>query len=338
MAEVTLELEALEGLLPLAIEELTELGFGQARATSATAATFTLRRLDRAAQRRLAEARLAVAQHLLLDFDVPRPRALLGDEHFRRLQSAVALVSELGGQRSFRLSAAGADSPVFQRLVTQLEAASGLEHDPLEGGLLLRVRRAGRGWQVLLRLTDRPLSARSWRVCNLEGGLNATIAAAMNRLLREGSALSGSYVNAMCGSGTLLAEWCAAGGDRASGFDLSAQALECAQANLVAWPQVSLFQADATAVPLADASVTWLASDPPWGDDIGDHASNVQLYPAFLKEAERLLVPGGRLVLLSHELKLLQRLLPGVPSLKPLHTLRVWHGGHRPGIWLLEKQ
>ena len=45
-----------------------------------------------------------------------------------------------------------------------------------------------------------------------------------------------------------------------------------------------------------------------------------------LKEAERLLVRGGRLVLLSHELKLVQRLLQEEPSLRVLKQLRVWHG------------
>ena len=38
------------------------------------------------------------------------------------------------------------------------------------------------GWEALVRLTPRPLSARPWRVCNLPGALDATAAHAMARL------------------------------------------------------------------------------------------------------------------------------------------------------------
>ena len=34
----------------------------------------------------------------------------------------------------------------------------------------------GEGWEVLVRLTPRPLTARPWRVCNWPGALNAVVA------------------------------------------------------------------------------------------------------------------------------------------------------------------
>jgi len=337
---ITLEAEVLEGLLPLAEAEAAELGFIGFKPVTDTSAQFRVASLDAPTYRQLSRARLVVAFHQLLRFRVPRPRALLGDEHFRRLTGAARQLQQLGGHRSFRISAAGADSAVFQRLTAEFSRSTGLRHDPDEGELLLRFRRSRDGWEVLLRLTPRPLSARAWRVCNLEGGLNATIAAAMNRLLLEGrDSAEGVYLNAMCGSGTLLAEWCALTGRPATGFDLSASALDCARDNLAELhDRVELFQADAAAVPRPDASFTFISSDPPWGDDIGNHEDNARLYPAFLAEAERLLVPGGRLVLLSHEIKLLRRLLPQTRGLSVRRELRVWHGGHRPGIWLLQKQ
>lgn len=206
------ELEALEGLLPMALAELAELGFKDARPMGATSADFRSNLGLQRTMRQLAAARLAVAHHLVLDFEVPRPKALLGDQHLRRLLGACKTIAREGGHAGLKLSAAGSDSAVFQRLIDEIARGTGLKHDPDDGGLLLRVRRAGRGWQVLIRLSPRPLSARAWRVCNREGGLNAGLAAAMNRLLLGGRKPDGNYLNPMCGSGTLLAEWAALGG------------------------------------------------------------------------------------------------------------------------------
>ena len=86
---------------------------------------------------------------------------------------------------SFRFDAAGATSSGFRRLAEALAASTGLRHDQDDGDLVLRFRRAvGRadGWDVLVRLSTRPLSDRPWRVRNLPGAANATIAAAMARV------------------------------------------------------------------------------------------------------------------------------------------------------------
>lgn len=321
----------------MALTELAELGYTGAQQRDPTAATFRSQQGVARTATLLGRARLAVAFHLVLDFAVPRPKALLGDQHLRRLLAACRAVIANGGHQGFRLSAAGSDSAVFRRLAEEIARGTGLQQDDSDGELLIRVRRVGRDWQVLLRLTPRPLSARSWRVCNLDGGLNATIAAAMNRLLLEGRDPAGSYLNLMCGSGTLLAEWSATGGRGPQlGLDLSQDALECARQNL-AGTGASLQLADATSVPLADASQDFIACDPPWGDDIGDHEGNRLLYPRFISEAARLLRPGGRLALISHELKLTEKVLAEQAELTVSRHMRVWHGGHRPVIWLLEK-
>src|SRR5690606_7526257 len=72
-------------------------------------------------------------------FEVPRPKALLGDAATRRLAAAVAETgrSSRPPMTTFRLAAAGADSAVFRRLAAVLEARTALREDQVDGELLL---------------------------------------------------------------------------------------------------------------------------------------------------------------------------------------------------------
>jgi tRNA (guanine6-N2)-methyltransferase len=146
---------------------------------------------------RLLDLRTIVAPFLLLSFPVPRPRSLTSGEFFPQIMDAVRLVQRINPEtpQTFRIDAAGSDSAGFQRLASQLEDATGLPQVPEDGQLLLRFRRspgAGPaspgGWDVLVRLSSRPLSSRPWRVANLPGAANATIAAAMSELTSPGRA------------------------------------------------------------------------------------------------------------------------------------------------------
>ena len=113
------------------------------------------------------------------NFDVPRPKALMGQQHLDHLLGLVHKMRGLERFRSFRLSAAGADSPTFTRLKAELEDKLDIPYLEDKGELLLKVVPGPDGWEVQVRLTPKPLSARVWRVANMEGGLNATVAAAM---------------------------------------------------------------------------------------------------------------------------------------------------------------
>ena len=105
------------------------------------------------------------AVYLVQHFAIPRPAALLGHQHLTRLLRQIGTVRSLHSAddfRSFRISAAGRDSSVMQRLRDNIAARAGLVPDDREGDLLLRIRRADLhegGWEVLTRLTPRPLSA-----------------------------------------------------------------------------------------------------------------------------------------------------------------------------------
>lgn len=286
--------------------------------------------------------RLATSAALIRRFDVPRPRALLGDEHFRAalaLCEAVLRLHPPGSFRSLYLSAAGADSAVLSRLKADLAERLGLAVGAEDGDLLLRLRRAPAGWELLARLSPRPLATRAWRVCNLEGALNGAVAHAVALLSapREGDV----FLNLGCGSGSILIERLLAGpAGRAIGCDTSAAALACARANVGAAglsARCELQPWDMRALPLPDASVDALASDLPFGHLVGSHEDNLALYPALLAEAARVARPGARCVLLSHEVRLMERLLAGSERWALERATRVDLGGLHPRIYELRR-
>ncbi len=296
--------------------------------------------------RQVLELRTVLAAYLLRRYDVPRPRALLGHQHFHALLAQIETARRLmppGTYRLLAISAAGAHTPVMERLKDELAAATGLVVASHEGDLQIRLRRpadGGPGWDVLVRLSPRPLSARPWRVCDFEGALNAAIAAAMVRLTRPRP--DDVFFNPACGSGTLLVERLAWGpARRALGCDTDPEALACARQNVAAAGfegKVELHPWDARATPLPDRSVDAVCADLPFGHRVGSHEENVELYPAILAEAARVARPGARGAFITHEVRLMSALLEEHPGWRLRHVIRVTQGGLHPRIFVVERR
>ncbi|WP_261664874.1 methyltransferase domain-containing protein [Deinococcus sp. Marseille-Q6407] len=287
---------------------------------------------------RLSRLRSVTAVYAVRRWDVPRPRGLLGHQQLGELTGWLREVAAQGGHTSLRLSAAGRDTEVMERLTAEIAAGLGLPHQPEDGELRLRLRPAadGSGWEVLARLTPRPLSARDWRVCNREGGLNA--AAAYGALALAGLRASDRIFNPMCGSGTLLVERALMGPYEAMvGVDIDPEAVACARANLrAAGRRVEVAQVDALNTGLPPRSFDLIVADLPWGDDIGTHGGNAELYPAFLREMHRLCSKGGRLLVITHEIRLFERVLAGSPW-QGRELTQIYSGGHHPKVYLLTR-
>lgn len=341
------EADVAPGLETIAAEELRRV-LGTSLGTLTVARPGTLAFDYRGDLAQLLLPRTVLALYLVRRFAVPRPRALLGDEHFRAIVRQIAAIRDLAPPETFGtlyLSAAGSDSAVLSRLKTELGRATGLRPVPPaahEGDLHLRLRRAttGDGWELLARLTPRPLGARPWRVQNLEGALNATVAHAM--ALLTGPDPRDQFLNLACGSGTLLIERAACGpATRLIGVDSSAEALDIARANVAAAgyaDRIELIEGDARALALPDASIDALCADLPFGHLVGTHDENLTLYPAILAEAARVARREAPLILLTHEVRLMERLLAASAEWALDQTLRVTLGGLHPRIFALRRR
>jgi len=285
--------------------------------------------------------------YLFQHYDIPRPQALLGHQHMTRLLRLISTVRSLhpaGTFRTFRIAAAGSHSSVFQRIKDEIAQATGLTYNEDEADLLLRVRKAdvyGSGWEVLVRLTPRPLATRAWRVCNMEGALNATIASAMIEMTEPRP--DDRVFNLMCGSGTLLVERLRREKvDVIGGCDQDAIALRCATDNLLAAgfvKDVDLFQLDVANLPLPDACIDMVCADLPWGQLTGSHEANRELYPKVLREAARIAAPRARAVFITHEIRLMESVLRDCADLWQVQQeVKVFQGGLHPRIYVLFKQ
>ncbi len=305
---------------------------------------FQCRGLNGSELERILQLNTVFNAYRVLSFAVNRPKSLLAHEHFSQL---VATVQELRQSLpptafdNFGLSAAGADSLVFQELIRQLEAALSLPFEAEAVDLLLRVRPAprGSGWEILIRLTPRPLSVRSWRVADMKGALNAAVAHAMVRLTRPQP--TDCFLNLACGSGTLLIErLLAAPARRLIGCDIDPGALQYAERNLKAaqlQAVVELQPWDARSLNLPPASVNAICADLPFGIAVGAHEQNVAHYPQILAEAARVAKAQSRFVLMTQEVTLMEGLLRDAPAWKILEEIKLDLRGLHPRIFVLQR-
>ncbi|MCU0476015.1 MAG: methyltransferase domain-containing protein [Anaerolineae bacterium] len=333
------EAEVLPGLERLALDDIrARVGQANTQATvGAGAVVFTYA----GPLQRLQTLRVATAVYGSLTFNVPRPKALLGHEHFTRILATCkqVLQPDPTGFQSVGLDAAGSETTVMQRIVLDLARDLQLEAADDRGDLNLRIRRprSGVGWEVLFRLTPRPLATRAWRVVNYKGALFAPIAHAMNQLAQPTP--DDHVLNLCVGSGTLLIERVAllrAG--RLVGCDSSDEALSAARQNLAAAAvEAELLPDDVQNLSLPPATFDVILADLPFGNLVGSHADNLTLYPAVLKSAERVARPAARMVLITHEKRLLARALSEQSAWRLDKTLAVNQNGLHPDIFVLTR-
>lgn len=165
-----------------------------------------------------------------------------------------------------------------------------------------------------VRLTDRTMRHRTYKLEHIPASLRPTVAGAMVRLAGIGPGMT--VLDPMCGAGTILAEAVEVAnrrrGDpvRVIGGDIDANARFVASQNTEKLG-VKVERWDARDLPLETASVDRLISNPPFGKQLLSLSHIGPLYEAAADEWDRVLRPGGRAVLLVMEQGLLRDVLRG---------------------------
>jgi 23S rRNA G2445 N2-methylase RlmL len=167
-----------------------------------------------------------------------------------------------------------------------------------------------------VRLSDRTMRHRTYKLDHVAASLRPTVAAAMVRLAGIGPGMT--VLDPFCGAGTILAETLAVaelrsrGGQdpvRVMGGDVDPNAVFVTSQNLENVGRANLARWDATALPLEAESVDRIVSNPPFGKQLSSIEKIGPLYEASAEEWNRVLRPGGRAVLLAMEHEGLKRIL-----------------------------
>ena len=185
----------------------------------------------------------------------------------------------------------------------------------------------GRSAWCGLRLSDRTMRHRSYKLEHVPASLRPTVAAAMVRLLLPRP--KQIILDPLCGAGTLLAE-CWESWRRGSrsrdlpditvlGGDIDPRALRAARGNLQRLGPCSLLCWNAARLPLPNQSVDAILSNPPFGKQLERPEGMRSFYAGLIRELDRVLRPHGQAVLFVSDFN----------ALKEVASLARWKFGRQ---------
>jgi 23S rRNA G2445 N2-methylase RlmL len=254
------------------------------------------------------------------------------------------LVTQMHGHHGYRRIDAG--KALAKGLVGKFPPSWKLadENASVEVWLTIQGRRALCG----LRLSDRTMRHRKYKLEHIPASLRPTAAAAIVRLAnpKPGQVI----LDPTCGAGTILAELVDFGRRTVSspsvkemlllGGDIDLKALRTARSNLARHSPSSLLQLDATRLPLQDRSVDCVISNPPFGIQLNRPEGIRVLYTRLAAELDRVLRPHGQAVLLVSDFDALKTAAAKVnwrldrqfqlQILGQRSTLALWHKTQTP--------
>ncbi|MEI6352916.1 MAG: methyltransferase [Candidatus Nomurabacteria bacterium] len=115
----------------------------------------------------------------------------------------IVLNKKLDKFSKFKISCAGSISPEVRSIVRYIEQEYKMTEN-VDADLKIAIAKIGDEWEVSVQISKRPISVRNYKVGNMAGAMDPTVAFALNEYceLKDKK----TYLNAFSGSGTLLIE------------------------------------------------------------------------------------------------------------------------------------
>lgn len=222
----------------------------------------------------------------------------------------IIILGERATFKSFKLTCAGSDSSEARGIARYVSETYKLVEQE-DADLKLHIIKQDALWEVGVQTTPRPLSVRVYKVRNMEGAMDPTIAYAVNSLC--GLETAKTYLNVFSGSATLLIEagQCYQNLEKLVGFDNNKKHLSLAMQNIKEAgliKRIKLNEADIFNDPdLGTFDV--ITSDLPFGMSISKGEDLETLYRRFVEYCEKILEPGGKLAAYTNEDELFTKIV-----------------------------
>jgi tRNA (guanine6-N2)-methyltransferase len=188
-----------------------------------------------------------------------------------------------------------------------------------------------------LRLSNATMRHRDYKQAHIAASLRPSVAAAMVWLTEPQP--GDVFLDPLCGAGTLLVERGTI--ERHAlllGGDIDADALQAAAQNVGPRHKPrQLLRWDAGRLPLASGSVDKIATNLPFGKQVGSPHENRRLYRVVFREIDRLLRPRGCAVMLSSETELIKDTLRQMKGLQIVRGHSITILGQRARIYIVER-
>ncbi|MBU1558011.1 methyltransferase domain-containing protein [Patescibacteria group bacterium] len=211
---------------------------------------------------------------------------------------------------TFKISCAGSDSPEVKSIVKYIKEEFKLDEN-VEADLKINIAKINDLWEISVQVTRRPLSFRSYKISNMSGAMDPTIAYALNEYCNIGE--KKTYLNAFSGSATLLIEAALNNKnlDALVGFDNNKSHLTLAYQNVKKAGlirRIKLLEHDIYDQPKI-GKFDVIVADLPFGMVISKNEDLEKMYTAFVHFAEKSLEKKGVLGVYTNEYELFKQVL-----------------------------
>lgn len=300
-----LKLSYVAGLKPVVLDELKRLNFKTLdEAEDSVFIEFSEEIFSKVKKlRSVSRAYLVLRNNIYHPTYISNHKSILGD--------LINIVVRFDNFKTFKISCAGSDSSEVRSIAKYIQDTYEM-HESDEADLKIHIIKPKDIWEIGIQITPRPLSVRDYKVVNMSGAMDPTIAYAVNSFCNLDSAHS--YLNIFSGSATLLIEaaQCYPNLENLIGFDnekkhltLSIQNIK--KAGLIKRVQVK--EADIFDKPNF-GTFDVIVSDLPFGMSISKGEDLEKLYSVFVQYCEETLNANGRLVIYTSEYELIESILP----------------------------
>jgi len=225
--------------------------------------------------------------------------------------------------KTFKITCAGSDSLEVRDIIKYIQRMHGLIKKE-EADMKIHIIKSNEIWEIGVQITSRPMSFRDYKIKNMSGAMDPTIAYAMNSLCELENAKS--YLNVFSGSATLLVEagQCFLNLKRLVGFDNDKKTISLAiqnikKAGLI--KRIQLKEKDIFDKPdFGEFDV--ITSDLPFGMSILKNKDLEELYQCFIKYCQEALNHEGRLAVYTSKHEMLREII-SKSKLKIIKTLEL---------------